>query len=88
MARVLGGERLALEDMPQVAAAGRADDLCAPAVCVLAAGDRPGDLVIEARPAAARVELVIRAVQGRVAAAAVVGPFFIMALIFIASFLS
>lgn len=64
-----GGEALALEDVPQVAAAVVADDLDAlhEHAVVLEALDGARDAVEVGGPAAAAVELVRRLVQGRVA---------------------
>src|SRR5206468_4293566 len=71
---VLRRQALAVEDVAQVAAARLAQDLDAAAVGVAVLLDGAGDLVVEAGPAAAGLELVGGAVQGRVAAAADVGP--------------
>lgn len=53
MARVARGKALALEDVPQVRAAGSAGDLGARAIGIGRAPHRAGDLLVEARPAAA-----------------------------------
>ena len=73
MTRVLGREPLAEEDVAEVAAAVGALDLDAHAVGVGQAPDGAGDLVVEGGPAAVGVELVVGAIEGRVAAAADVG---------------
>ena len=73
MAGVLGAEALAQENVAQVGAASGADDLGAQAVRVASTRDGAGDLLVEARPTAARVELVRRPVQRRAAALADVG---------------
>ena len=74
MAGVLPGEPLAEKDMAEVRVAGGAGDLGALPVRVLGALHGAGHLVVEARPAAMRIELVLRTVEGRLAAAADVGP--------------
>lgn len=73
VARVLGREALVQEDVAQVGAAAGAGDLRTHAVGIGGAAHGPGDLVVEARPAASRVELVGRAVERRAALAADVG---------------
>jgi hypothetical protein len=68
--RVLRGEALAEEDVPQVAAAGRTLDLDPLTVRVRKPLHRAGDLLVEARPATARVELGVRDIERCVTAAA------------------
>ena len=63
MADILGRESLAGEHMAQMSSAFRADDLGPASVGVGNAPDRSLDLVIETGPAAARIELVRRAVK-------------------------
>ena len=65
--------RAVVEDVAQVAAAVGADDLGPAAIGVGDAPDAALDLVVEARPAAAAVELVLRAVERGVALPADVG---------------
>lgn len=74
MPRVLWREPLTQEHVAEVASAARAGDLRPVSVRVRRALHRAGDLVVEARPAAVGVELVLGPVQGRVAAPALVGP--------------
>ena len=65
MARVELGVAFAFEDMSQVPAAGRAGDLGPPPVRVAGADHRPGDLLVEAGPATARVEFGCGGVKRR-----------------------
>src|SRR5262249_35835653 len=62
------------EDVAEVPAAGAAEDLGPHAVGVRQAPDRPRDLVVETRPAAARPELGLGPVDGRPTPPARVGP--------------
>src|SRR5262245_50371286 len=80
--RVLGRKALAMEDVPQVPAAGRAQDLDAVAVGVGLVPHRSRDLLVKAGPAAARVELAVGGVQWGVAAPADVGAFLKGVLVF------
>jgi hypothetical protein len=64
------GEALAVEDVTQVAAAGRAQNFDAAAIGVGLVADGAGELLVEAGPAAAGVELAVGAVEGGVAPAA------------------
>src|SRR5688572_9899953 len=73
VARVLGGDAFAEEDVAEVAAAVRALDFDAHAIRVRQAFDGAGDFVVEGGPAAVGVELVGAAVEWRVAATADVG---------------
>ena len=74
MTRVFRREPLAEEHVAEVAAAVHAGDLGPVPVRVRRTKDRAGDLVVEARPAAVGIELVLGTVQRRVAATAVIGP--------------
>ena len=67
---VLLREAFALEDVAEVASAVFAEDLDASSIGVDVAANGAFDLVVEAGPAAAGVELVFGAVELRVAAAA------------------
>ena len=73
MPGVLRGEPFALEDMAEVPAAGGADDLGAAAVGIRLAAYGTGEGVVEARPAAAGVELAVGGEEGRAATPAGVG---------------
>ncbi len=67
MARVFGRKTFAGKDVSEVAAAVGADDLGALPVRVGDTPYRPWDLVVEAGPAAERMEFVRRAIQRRIA---------------------
>ena len=82
MAGVADGETLAEKDMAQVGAAAGAGDLGAHAVGVGLPLDRPGDFLVEAWPAAARIELGRRTVKGGAAAFAYIGSLFMEIMIF------
>ncbi len=74
MACVPRGESLAHEHVAEVATAPVADDLGPLPVPVRDPADRSGDLLVEAGPSTARVELVVRPVELRPAAFAAVRP--------------
>jgi len=63
------------EDVAEMAAAAGADDLHPLAIRIGDALDRAGNLVIKARPAAAGMEFILRAVERGVAALAEIGAF-------------
>ncbi len=67
---VPGGEPLPEEDVAEMGPAGRAFDLGALPIWIREAPNRPRDLEIEARPAAAGIELVLRPVERSLAALA------------------
>ena len=73
VARVPGRKTLACENMAQMTAAPGAGDLRAPPVGIDGPFHGSGNLVVETRPAAPRVELVRRTVQRRAALPADVG---------------
>lgn len=77
MASVFGRKFFALEHVSEVSAAIGTDDFGAFAIGVRDALDGAFDLVVEARPSAARVKLVIRSVEWCAALAAGVGAGFV-----------
>ncbi len=82
MAGVAGSHLLADEDVSQVSAAGGANYLGASSVGVGQAAHRVRYFGVERGPAAAGVEFVIGAIQRGTAAAATIGAFFAMAIVF------
>ena len=74
VARIFGRKAFARKDMPQVSAAAGTGDFGTPAVGIRRAPHGTGDFVVETRPAAPGVELVLRTVQRRTALAATVNP--------------
>ena len=74
VAGVLGSEPLALEDVAEMRVAARAPDLDTHSVRIAQSLHRPGDLVIEARPAASSVELIVRSIQRSTASFAHICP--------------
>ena len=73
MPRVFGSFLLAVKYMAEVTAAILADDFRAAAIGVGVAGDGVGQFVVEARPAAAAVELVLRPIERSVATTTDIG---------------
>lgn len=67
MPRVLSREPFAQKYMAEVAAARSTDNFRAPPVSIGDAFHRPGNFVVKTRPAAARIELVFRTIQLRLA---------------------
>ena len=67
---VLGGRPLTEENVSQVSPTIEADDLGATAVGIWMTGDGTRNLIVETGPPAMAVELVLGAIQGRIAAAA------------------
>ena len=67
MAGVPRRESLALEDVTEMASATSALDLDALSIRVRKAADSPGDLLVEGRPTAAGVKLVLGSVERRFA---------------------
>ena len=78
MARIGGGKPFPFKYMPQMAAAPGADDFCPHAVCIGDAEYCPRDGPVKARPAAAGIEFVFRAVKLGPAAAAYIRSLFRM----------
>jgi len=72
--RVPWGESLPLEHMAQVASASRALDLHSFAVRIGNATDRSGNLLVEGRPSAMGVELVVGPIERSPALLALVRP--------------
>lgn len=73
MAGVLGSKPLTLEDVSQMPSAAGTSDLGPGPIRVRQLDDGAGNLVVKAGPAASRVELVGGAIEGSVAATAMVG---------------
>lgn len=67
MACVLGCKAFSFKDMAQMSAALSADDFCTPAIRIGDMLDSPGNFIVEAGPAAARLEFVFAAVELRIA---------------------
>ena len=74
VARIFGRKAFARKDMPQVSAAAGTSDLRPSSVGIRRAPHGTGDFVVETRPAAPGIELVLRTVQRRTALAATVNP--------------
>lgn len=74
MPRVPGRKPLPLENVAQMPSAASALDLYALAVRVGNSTDGPRNLLVERRPAATGVELVLRPIEGRPALLAFVRP--------------
>ena len=74
MASVSRREPLPLEDVTEVASAPRALDFDPFAVRIGETADRSGDLLVEGRPTAMGVELVVRPIEGSPALLAFVRP--------------
>ena len=72
MTRVLRRQPLALEEMAQMTAATGAKNLRAVSVGIGCTPYRTGNRIVEARPAASGIELVLRTVQRRAALAAAI----------------
>ena len=72
MARIFGRKAFARKDMSQVSAAAGTSDFGTPAVGIRRAPHGTGDFVVDTRPAAPGIELVLRTVQRRTALAATV----------------
>lgn len=63
MADVFCSDALSLEDMPQMSSAILAEDLDAVPICVRFPTDGTVDFVIETRPAATGLELILRTIE-------------------------
>lgn len=81
MPGVLGGKALALKNMAQMPSAGSAEYLHPAPIRIRLTTDRTWYLIVETRPTAAGIELILRLEKGSITAPAMVNPLFIESIV-------